>query len=126
MVYDQFLIVDYRATFTGIKAHLSPHMLLMKFRTCHSTGAIRGDQLSAQTCYATTLKSAALKLLMETLAVTEVPNGKEPIDDPRDETSKLQAQAAEDLETIILNEENQHHTHHSPPIRVHSISTPSL
>ncbi|CAL2257084.1 unnamed protein product [Prunus armeniaca] len=65
MVYDQFLIVDCptaynvifgRTALTGIKAHLSPHMLLMKFPTCNGTGAIRGDQLSARPCYATPLK----------------------------------------------------------------------
>ncbi|CAL2270931.1 unnamed protein product [Prunus armeniaca] len=78
MVYDQFLIVDCptayniiigRTTLTGIKAHMFPHMLLMKFPTCHGIGAIRGDQLSAPTCYATTLKSAALKPPRETLSV---------------------------------------------------------
>ncbi|XP_021805812.1 uncharacterized protein LOC110749919 [Prunus avium] len=67
MVYDQFLVVDCptaynvivgRTALTAIKAHLSPHMLLMKFPTCYGMGAIRGDQLSARNCYATALKSA--------------------------------------------------------------------
>ncbi|XP_021812767.1 uncharacterized protein LOC110755795 [Prunus avium] len=68
MVYDQFLVVDCptaynvivgRTALTAIKAHLPPHMLLMKFPTCYDTGAIRGDQLSARNCYATALKSTA-------------------------------------------------------------------
>ncbi|CAL9000916.1 unnamed protein product [Prunus brigantina] len=68
MTYDQFLIVDCptaynviigRTALTRVKAHLSPHMLLMKFPTCNGTGAVRGDQLSARTCYATALKSVA-------------------------------------------------------------------
>ncbi|CAL9004171.1 unnamed protein product [Prunus brigantina] len=70
MTYDQFLIVDCptaynviigRTALTRVKAHLSPHMLLMKFPTCNGTGAVRGDQLSARTCYATALKSVATK-----------------------------------------------------------------
>ncbi|XP_021833423.1 uncharacterized protein LOC110773229 [Prunus avium] len=68
MVYDQFLVLDCptaynvivgRTALTAIKAHLSPHMLLMKFPTCYGTGAIMGDQLSARNCYATALKSTA-------------------------------------------------------------------
>ncbi|CAL2269233.1 unnamed protein product [Prunus armeniaca] len=59
MTYDQFLIVDCPTTYnvivrwttlTRVKAHLSPHMLLMKFPTRNGTGVIRGDQLSAQRC----------------------------------------------------------------------------
>ncbi|CAL9013591.1 unnamed protein product, partial [Prunus brigantina] len=88
MTYDQFLIVDCptaynviigRTTLTRVKAHLSPHMLLMKFPTCNGTGAIRGDQLSARTCYAIVLKS---------------------------ETPTPLAQPAEELETVVLNEEH--------------------
>ncbi|XP_034218184.1 uncharacterized protein LOC117629717 [Prunus dulcis] len=54
--YDQFLIVDCptaynvivgRTALTRVKAHLSPHMLLMKFPTPNGTGAVRENQLSA-------------------------------------------------------------------------------
>ncbi|XP_008245355.1 PREDICTED: uncharacterized protein LOC103343481 [Prunus mume] len=78
MTYDQFLIVDCptaynvivgRTTLTVVKAHLSPHMLLMKFPTRNGTGTVRGDQLSARTCYETALKSVACKPPMEAMAV---------------------------------------------------------
>ncbi|CAL8153086.1 unnamed protein product [Prunus armeniaca] len=48
LTYDQFLIVDCptayniivgRTALTRVKAHLSPHMLLMKFPTRNGTGA---------------------------------------------------------------------------------------
>ncbi|CAL2231350.1 unnamed protein product [Prunus armeniaca] len=94
-----------RTTFIGIKAHLSPHMWLMKFPSCHGTGAIREDQPSAQTCYATTLKLAAFKPPRETMSVKGAPNGNGPIDDPGDEAPILQAQLAQDLETVVLNED---------------------
>ncbi|VVA40759.1 PREDICTED: LOW QUALITY PROTEIN, partial [Prunus dulcis] len=87
MVYDQFLIVDCPTAYnvivgqtalTGIKVHLSLHMLLIKFPTCHSTGVIKGDLLSTQTCYATTLKSASLKPPGEAFTLAGVLNGTEP------------------------------------------------
>ncbi|XP_008219638.1 PREDICTED: uncharacterized protein LOC103319819 [Prunus mume] len=114
MTYDQFLIVDSptaynviigRTALTRIKAHLSPHMLLMKFPTRNGTGVIRGDQLSARTCYATALKSVACKPSMEATTVQELPNGSEPIDDPREETPAPVAQPAEELETVVLDED---------------------
>lgn len=49
MMYDHFLVVDCptaynvivgRTVLTAIKAHLSPHMLLMKFPTCNGTRAV--------------------------------------------------------------------------------------
>ncbi|CAL9011256.1 unnamed protein product [Prunus brigantina] len=115
MTYDQFLIVDCptaynmiigRTALTRVKAHLSPHMLLMKFPTCNGTGAVRGDQLSARTCYATALKSVADRPQMEAMAVQGLPNGSGPIDDPREETPTPLAQPAEELETVVLNEEH--------------------
>ncbi|CAL9031318.1 unnamed protein product, partial [Prunus brigantina] len=115
MTYDQFLIVDCptaynviigRTALTRVKAHLSPHMLLMKFPTCNGTGAVRGDQLSARTCYATALKSVADRPPMEAMAVQGLPNGSRPIDDPREETPTPLAQPAEELETVVLNEEH--------------------
>ncbi|CAL8994500.1 unnamed protein product [Prunus brigantina] len=115
MTYDQFLIVDCptaynviigRTALTRVKAHLSPHMLLMKFPTCNGTGSVRGDQLSARTCYATALKSVATKTPVEAVAVQGLPNGSQPIDDPREESPTPLAQPAEELETIVLNEEH--------------------
>ncbi|CAL2257309.1 unnamed protein product [Prunus armeniaca] len=115
MTYDQFLIVDCptaynviigQTTLTRVKAHLSPHMLLMKFPTCNGTGAVRGDQLSARTCYATALKLVACKLPMEAMSLQGLLDGRGPIDDPREEMPTPLAQPAEELETVILNEEH--------------------
>ncbi|XP_008229864.1 PREDICTED: uncharacterized protein LOC103329215 [Prunus mume] len=78
MTYDQYLIVDCptaynvivgRTALTGVKAYLSLHMLLMKFPTRNGTRAIRGDQLSSRTYYATSLKSVACKPPMEVMSV---------------------------------------------------------
>ncbi|XP_020419522.1 uncharacterized protein LOC109949179 [Prunus persica] len=89
-VYDQFLIVDCptaynvivgRTALTKVKAHLSPHMLLMKFPTPNGTGAVRGNQLSAQTCYATALKSTSFQIPDETMSVQGIPNGTGLVDD---------------------------------------------
>ncbi|CAL8999812.1 unnamed protein product [Prunus brigantina] len=111
MIYDQFLIVDCptaynviagRMTLTEIKAHLSPHMLLMKFPTWNGTGIIRGNQLSARTCYSTTLKSVACKPPMEAMSVQGLPNGSGPIDNPREETPMLN----KEMETVMRNEEH--------------------
>ncbi|XP_016647101.1 PREDICTED: uncharacterized protein LOC107880335 [Prunus mume] len=111
MTYDQFLIVDCptaynvivgRTTLTRVKAHLSPHVLLMKFLTRNGTGVIRGDQLSARTRHP---KSVACKPPMEAMIVQGLPNGNGPIDDPREETPTPVAQPTEELETVVLNED---------------------
>ncbi|KAI5352675.1 hypothetical protein L3X38_005566 [Prunus dulcis] len=92
MVYNQaYNIIIGRTALTGIKAHLSPHIMLMKFLTYYGTGVIRRDQLSARTCYATTLKSKALRAPMETLSGASVSNDNESPDDPKDETLMPQA-----------------------------------
>ncbi|KAI5351751.1 hypothetical protein L3X38_004642 [Prunus dulcis] len=112
--YDQFLIVDCptaynvivgRTTLTRVKAHLSPHMLLMKFPTPNGTGAIRGNQLSARTCYATALKATSFKLPDEIMSVQGLPNGTGPVDDPRDESPTPYTQSAEEMETVTLSDE---------------------
>ncbi|XP_034197315.1 uncharacterized protein LOC117612781 [Prunus dulcis] len=112
--YDQFLIVDCptaynvivgRTALMRVKAHLSPHMLLMKFPTPNGTGAVRGNQLSARTCYATALKATSFKLPDETMSVQGLPNGVGPIDDPRDESPTPHTQPAEELETVTLSDE---------------------
>ncbi|CAL2277090.1 unnamed protein product [Prunus armeniaca] len=84
---------------------MSPHMLLMKFPIRNGTGVIQGDQLSTRTCYATALKSVACKPPMEAMSVQGLPNGSGPIDVPREETPMPVAQPAEELETVILNED---------------------
>ncbi|CAL8993565.1 unnamed protein product [Prunus brigantina] len=43
---------------------------------------------------------------MEAMAVQGLPNGSGPIDDPREETPTPLAQPAEELETVVLNEEH--------------------
>ncbi|XP_034201917.1 uncharacterized protein LOC117616643 [Prunus dulcis] len=112
--YDLFLIVDCptaynvivgRTALTRIKAHLSPHMLLMKFPTPNGPGAIRGNQFSARTCYATALKATSFILPNETMTVQGLPNGPGPVDDPRDESPTPHTQPAEELETITLSDE---------------------
>lgn len=89
--------------FTGIKTHLFPHMLLKKFPTCYGMRVIKGDQLNAWTCYATTLNLVALKLSKEALSTTSVPNGTELLDVLRDETPMPQVQLIKDLETLVLH-----------------------
>ncbi|KAM2661594.1 hypothetical protein EV2_023883 [Malus domestica] len=60
-----FLVIDCPTTYnvifgrTGIndlKAMVSIHMLLMKFPTPYGNGYIKGDQLSARSCYKTSVK----------------------------------------------------------------------
>ncbi|KAH0969502.1 hypothetical protein GBA52_022002 [Prunus armeniaca] len=80
-------------------------MLLMKFPTCNGTGAVRGNQLNARTCYAMALKSVAFKSLRETMTVQGAPNGNGPMDDPKGETPTPQAQLVEELETVMQNAE---------------------
>ncbi|KAM1733790.1 hypothetical protein ACFX11_019358 [Malus domestica] len=71
-----FLVVDCPTTYnvifgrTGIdnlKAIVTTHMLLMKFPTPYGNGYIRGDQLSARSCYNTSVKQQHLHVPKETL-----------------------------------------------------------
>ncbi|KAM1625003.1 hypothetical protein ACFX2K_023134 [Malus domestica] len=73
-----FLVVDCLTTYnvifgrTGIndlKAMVSTHMLLMKFPTPYGNGYIRGDQLSARSCYNTSVKQQHLLVPKETLSI---------------------------------------------------------
>ncbi|CAL2247008.1 unnamed protein product [Prunus armeniaca] len=66
MVTTPFLIIDCptaynvilgRPAMAQMKVFISTHMLLLKFPTPHGTGAVRGDQLSARSCYALAVKS---------------------------------------------------------------------
>ncbi|KAM1814807.1 hypothetical protein ACFX11_028431 [Malus domestica] len=73
-----FLVVDCSMTYnvifgrTGIndlKAMVSIHMLLMKFPTPYGNGYIRGDQLSAWSCYNTSVKQQHLPVPNETFSI---------------------------------------------------------
>ncbi|KAM1278714.1 hypothetical protein ACFX2J_030697 [Malus domestica] len=108
-----FLVVDcptaYNVIFgrTGIndlKAMVSTHMLLMKFPTPHGNGYIRGDQLSARSCYNTSVKQQHLPGPKETLSVhdqvtktsldeanLDLPDSNNQPDDPRDDSFTQQA-----------------------------------
>ncbi|CAL9024550.1 unnamed protein product, partial [Prunus brigantina] len=121
-VYTHFLVVDCptaynaiigRPALTRMKAILSPHMLLLKFPTHSGVGQVRGDQLSTRICYVSSTGESANRAsrqkLPETLAVFSLamPNGKigsERPDDPRDDSVILQAQPAEELETISITD----------------------
>ncbi|KAM1649463.1 hypothetical protein ACFX14_010736 [Malus domestica] len=73
-----FLMVDCPTTYnvifgrTGIndlKAMVSTHMLLMKFPTPYGNGYIRRDQLSARSCYNTSVKQHHLHVPKETFSI---------------------------------------------------------
>ncbi|KAM2019104.1 hypothetical protein ACFX1T_021947 [Malus domestica] len=73
-----FLVVDCPTAYnvilgrTGIndlKVMVSTHMLLMKFPTPYGNGYIRGDQLSARSCYNTSVKQQHLPMPKETLSI---------------------------------------------------------
>ncbi|KAM2929522.1 hypothetical protein COP2_036646 [Malus domestica] len=74
------LVVDCPTTYNVIfgrigvndlKAMVSTHMLLMKFPTPYGNGYIRGDQLSARSCYNTLVKQQHLLVPKETLSIYE-------------------------------------------------------
>ncbi|KAM1810112.1 hypothetical protein ACFX12_026916 [Malus domestica] len=144
-----FLVVDcptaYNVIFgrTGIndlKAMVSTHMLLMKFPTPHGNGYIRGDQLSARSCYNTSVKQQHLPGPKETLSVhdqvtktsldaanLDLPDSNNQPDDPRDDSFTQQAQPAEELEKVPISRDYPDRmvkigTTLSPPIRLALIS----
>ncbi|KAM1587919.1 hypothetical protein ACFX10_026998 [Malus domestica] len=103
-----FLVVNCSTTYnvifgrTGIndlKAMVSTHMLLMKFPTPFGNGYIRGDQLSARSCYNTSVKQQHLPVPKETLSIhnqvvktspdeanSDLHDGNSQPDDPRDDS----------------------------------------
>ncbi|XP_048421226.1 uncharacterized protein LOC125468813 [Pyrus x bretschneideri] len=103
-----FLVVDCPTTYnvifrcTGIndlKAMVSTYMLLMKFPTPYGNGYIRGDQLSARSCYNTSVKQQHLHVPKETLSIHDqviktssdkanlnIHGGNNQPDDPRDDS----------------------------------------
>ncbi|KAM1294462.1 hypothetical protein ACFX2H_014377 [Malus domestica] len=122
-----FLVVDCPTTYnviferTGIndlKAMVSTHMLLMKFPTPYGNGYIRGDQLSARSCYNTSVKQQHLPVPKETLFIhdqviktspyeanLDLHGGNSQPDDHRDDSFTQQAQPAEELENVSISKD---------------------
>ncbi|KAM1277534.1 hypothetical protein ACFX2J_029667 [Malus domestica] len=144
-----FLVVDCPTTYNVIfgrtdindlKAMVSTHMLLMKFPTPYGNGYIRGDQLSARSCYNTSVKQQHLPVPKETLSIhdqviktspdeanLDLHGGNSQPDDPQDDSFTQQAQPAEELEKVIISKDYPDRmvkigTTLSPPIRLALIS----
>ncbi|KAM0990628.1 hypothetical protein ACFX2C_009117 [Malus domestica] len=122
-----FLVVDYPTAYnvifelTGIndlKAMVSTHMLLMKFPTPYGNGYIRGDQLSARSCYNISVKQQHLHMPNETFSIHDqviktIPDeanldlhgGNSQPDDPQDDSFTQQAQPAEELEKVSISKD---------------------
>ncbi|KAM2029589.1 hypothetical protein ACFX16_041084 [Malus domestica] len=92
-----FLVVDCPMTYNVIfgrtcindlKAMVSTHMLLMKFPTSYGNGYIRGDQLSARSCYNISVKQQHLFVPKETFSIHD-----------------QQAQLAEELEKVSISKD---------------------
>ncbi|KAM2918268.1 hypothetical protein FF1_046953 [Malus domestica] len=115
-------------------------MLLMKFPTPSGNGYIIGDQLSARSCYNTSIKQQHLPVPKETFSVhgqviktsldeanlaLRDDNGQP--DDSRDNSFTQQAQHAEELENVSISKDYLNHivkigTTLSPFIRLALIS----
>ncbi|KAM1769028.1 hypothetical protein ACFX12_046917 [Malus domestica] len=144
-----FLVVDCLTAYnvilgrTGIndlKVMVSTHMLLMKFPTPYGNGYIRGDQLSARSCYNISVKQQHLPVPKETLSIhdqviktspdeanLDLHGGNSQPDDPRDDSFTQQAQPAEELEKVSISKDYPDRmvkigTTLSPPIRLTLIS----
>ena len=144
-----FLVVDCptaynvilgRTCINDLKAMVSTHMLLMKFPTPYGNGYIRGDQLSARSCYNTSVKQQHLSVPKETLSIhdqviktspdeanLDLHGGNSQPDDPRDDSFTQQAQPAEELEKVSISKDYPDRmvkigTTLSPPIRLALIS----
>ncbi|KAM2020220.1 hypothetical protein ACFX1T_022937 [Malus domestica] len=103
-----FLVVDCPTAYNvilghtcinNLKAMVSTHMLLMKFPTPYGNGYIRGDQLSARSCYNTYVKQQHMHMPKETLSIydqvirtspdesnLDLHGGNSQPDDPRDDS----------------------------------------
>ncbi|KAM1230057.1 hypothetical protein ACFX2G_041150 [Malus domestica] len=122
-----FLVVDcptaYNVIFgcigiNDLKAMVSTHMLLMKFPTPYGNDYIRGDQLSARSCYNTSVKQQHLSVPKETLSIhdqviktsldeanLDLHGGNSQPDDPRDNSFTQQAQPVEELEKVSFSKD---------------------
>ncbi|KAM1143975.1 hypothetical protein EV1_032479 [Malus domestica] len=105
-----------RTGINDLKAMVFTHMLLMKFPTPFGNGYIRGDQLSARSCYNTSVKQQHLHVPKETLSIhnqvvktspdeanSDLHDGNSQPDDPRDDSFTQQAQPAEELENVSIS-----------------------
>ncbi|KAM2700653.1 hypothetical protein EV2_002557 [Malus domestica] len=110
IITTNFLVVDcptvYNVIFgriciNDLKAMVSTHMLLMKFPTPYGNGYIRGDQLSARSCYNTSVKQQHLPMPKETFSIhdqviktspdeanLDIHSSNSQPDDPRDDSLK--------------------------------------
>ncbi|KAM2015174.1 hypothetical protein ACFX16_045732 [Malus domestica] len=129
-----------RTCINDLKAMVSTHMLLMKFPTPFGNGYIRGDQLSARSCYNTSVKQQHLPVPKETLSIhnqvvktspdeanSDLHDGNSQPDDPRDDSFTQQAQPAEELENVSISKDHPNRmvkigTTLSPPLRLSLIS----
>ncbi|KAM1799675.1 hypothetical protein ACFX12_033583 [Malus domestica] len=111
-----------RTGFNDLKAMVSTHMLLMKFPTPFGNGYIREDQLSARSCYNTSVKQQHLLVPNETLSIhnqvvktspdeanSDLHDGNSQPDDPRDDSFTQQAQLAEELENVSISKDHPDH-----------------
>ncbi|KAM2866814.1 hypothetical protein COP2_022797 [Malus domestica] len=144
-----FLVVDYPTAYnvifehTGIhdfKAMISTHMLLMKFPTHSGNGYIRGDQLSARSCYNTFIKQQHLSVPEETLSIygqvikisldkanLALRDGNGQPDDPQNYSFTQQVQPAKKLEKVSISKDYSDRilkigTTLSPPLQLALIS----
>ncbi|KAM1837345.1 hypothetical protein ACFX14_019157 [Malus domestica] len=108
-----------RTGINDLKAMVSTHMLLMKFPTPFGNGYIRGDQLSARSCYNTSVKQQHLPVPKETLSIhnqvvktspdeanSDLHDGNSQPDDPRDDSFTQQAQPAEELDNVSISKDH--------------------
>ncbi|KAM1776045.1 hypothetical protein ACFX15_042039 [Malus domestica] len=108
-----------RTGINDLKAMVSTHMLLMKFPTPFGNGYIRGDQLSARSCYNTSVKQQHLPVPKETLYIhnqvvktspdeanSDLHDGNSQPDDPRDDSFTQQAQPAEELKNVSMSKDH--------------------
>ncbi|KAM1165665.1 hypothetical protein ACFX2G_025488 [Malus domestica] len=97
---------------------VSTHMLLMKFPTPYGNGYIRGDQLSARSCYNTSVKQQHLSVPKETLSIhdqviktspdeanLDLHGGNSQPNDPRNDSFTQQAQPAKELEKVSISKD---------------------
>ncbi|KAM2553092.1 hypothetical protein TB2_017387 [Malus domestica] len=125
-----------RTCINDLKAMISTYMLLMKFPTPYGNGYIRGDQLSAQSCYNISVKQQHLPVPKVIISIhnqdiktspneanLDLHGGKSQPDDPRDDFFTQQAQPAEELEKVSISKDYPDRmvkidTTLSPPIRL--------
>ncbi|KAM1456696.1 hypothetical protein ACFX13_034799 [Malus domestica] len=107
-----------RIGINDLKAMVTTHMLLMKFPTPYGNGYFRGDQLSARSCYNTSVKQQHLLVPKETISIhdqviktspdeanLDLHDSNSQPNDPRDDSFTQQAQPAEELENVSISKD---------------------